>query len=325
MKKLIFLLLFTACITNANAQQDAQFSQYIFNGLYINPAYAGYKQDMYVHSFYRSQWTGLDGAPQTFSLAGDVAVHDSKVGLGVLITRDEIGAQDNTAFYGNYSYHIQMGDKETSKLALGLGLGFIQAGLNGSKLHATEAGDLNVPTTYQGALLPDARLGAMFTSERFFAGISVDNLLSNYVHTATGDKSLIIVVPKPHYYLTFGGLLNANGDTKYKPSIMFKDSPGSPTSVDFNNFVLFDDKIWIGGTYRTALNLYPKNNLQSGLQKSSALVAMAEFFVNENFRIGYAFDYSMSTIGSVGYGSHELSIGITFKSYHNYNYNRCYF
>src|SRR5476651_421432 len=131
MKKLLLFFSLLLCFMAANAQQDAQFSQYIFNGLYINPAYAGYKEDLYVNSFFRSQWTGLDGAPTTFSLSMDGAVNDGKVGLGLMIQHDAIGAQSNTAAYGNYAYRIQVGENEHSKLALGMGFGFIQTGING--------------------------------------------------------------------------------------------------------------------------------------------------------------------------------------------------
>src|SRR5471030_1983277 len=106
MKKLLLFFCLTLCFFVARAQQDAQFSQYIFNGLYINPAYAGYKEDLYVNSFFRSQWTGLDGAPTTLSVAMDGTINDGKVGLGLMIQHDQLGAQSNIAAYGNYAYRI---------------------------------------------------------------------------------------------------------------------------------------------------------------------------------------------------------------------------
>src|ERR1700755_710582 len=120
MKRILFLCALILSFITANAQQDAQFSQYIFNGLYINPAYAGYKSDFYVNSFYRSQWTGLEGAPQTVSIAADGAVANDKVGLGLLVQSDKIGAQSNTAAYANYAYRIQIGEDEDSRLAFGV-------------------------------------------------------------------------------------------------------------------------------------------------------------------------------------------------------------
>jgi len=309
----------------ANAQQDAQFSQYIFNGLYINPAYAGYKEDLYVNSFFRSQWTGLEGAPTTFSIAMDGAVKEGKVGLGFLLQRDQIGAQSNIAAYGNYSYRIQIGEQEHSKLALGLGFGFIQTGIDGTKLNPVDASDIYVPTTNQSVLLPDARVGVYYSNDNYFIGASVDNLIAQYVHTGL-TSALLIPVPKPHEYFTAGALFNIDYQMKFKPSILIKDAPGAPTSMDINAFVLMNERLWLGATYRTAVDIYNKPNLQQGLQKSSAMVGMAEFFVNENFRVGYAFDYSMNKLGSYGYGSHEISISIMLKQSPNVDRTRnCYF
>src|ERR1700761_680046 len=145
MKRLVIFLSLTLCFITAYAQQDAQFSQYIFNGLYINPAYAGYREDLYFNSFFRSQWTGLEGAPTTFSAAIDGTVKDGKVGLGLMVQHDEIGAQSNIAAYANYAYRLQIGEQAHSKLAFGLGFGFIQNGIDGTKLNAVQANDTSVP------------------------------------------------------------------------------------------------------------------------------------------------------------------------------------
>jgi type IX secretion system PorP/SprF family membrane protein len=313
MKKLILLFSLTMCFLAARAQQDAQFSQYIFNGLYINPAYAGYKEDLYMNSFYRSQWTGLDGAPTTYSIAADAAVKDGKVGLGIMIDHDQIGAQSTTAAYGNYSYRIQIGEAAHSKLALGLGVGFIQTGIDGTKLNPVQANDSYIPTGFQSVLLPDARIGIYYSNDNFFIGASVDNLIAQYMHPAE-TSALLIPVPKPHEYFTTGALFTLNDQTKFKPSILIKDTQGAPTSMDINAFVLLSEKLWLGGTYRTAIDIYNKPNLQSGLQKSAAMVAMAEFYVNPTFRIGYSFDYALNALGNYGYGSHEISLSIMLHS-----------
>src|SRR4051812_31858068 len=107
MKRFLWILFCLVSIV-AKAQQDAQYSQYIFNGLFINPAYAGYKHDLYLQSFYRSQWTGLDGAPRSFTVSADAAVNNNRVGLGVIIAQDKIGAQSTLSGYANYSYRLQV-------------------------------------------------------------------------------------------------------------------------------------------------------------------------------------------------------------------------
>jgi type IX secretion system PorP/SprF family membrane protein len=310
-KKLILLLGFTLCFIVAKAQQDALYGQYVFNGLYINPAYAGYKGDFNINAFYSSQWTGIDGAPQTQSIAGDGQLNNGRVGLGFMVQSDEIGAQSNIAAYANYSYRIRLGYNENSKLAFGLGFGFIQSGIDGSKLNAVQANDTYIPTGNVSLVLPDARVGILYTNENFFAGASVDNLLAQYVHTSN-PNALFIQIPKPNEYYYAGALFAINDETKFKPSVLIKDSPDFPTSIDFNAFILLGNKIWFGATYRAGVTIYNKPNL-SGVQNSNAMVATTEFSVSETFKIGYAFDYSVSKIGNYGYGSHELSLSIVFK------------
>jgi type IX secretion system PorP/SprF family membrane protein len=314
MKRLLVLFSFILYCAAANAQQDAQFSQYVFNGLYINPAYAGYKSDININSFYRSQWTGLDGSPTTISIAADGAIANDKVGLGLLLQRDAIGAQSSIALYSNYAYRIQIGQDEDSRLALGLGVGFIQSGVDGNKLNPVQSGDDYIPVGYHSFLSPDARVGVLYTNDHYFIGASADNLLPQFMSSLQNANALGVPIPKPHEYFTMGALFELNAQTKLKPSILIKDSPTVPTSMDVNLFLLLNEKIWLGTTYRTGIALYNKPNLQAGLPQSSAMVAVVEFFATENLRIGYAFDYSLNKLGSYGYGSHELSIGFLLKN-----------
>ncbi len=292
---------------NVKAQQDAQFSQYIFNGLYINPAAAGAKEDFYLHSFYRSQWTGVTGAPQSLSLAADGTINDEKVGLGFLLASDKIGAQNTIAAYGNYAYRLLLGERGNQRLSFGLGVGVVQSGIDGSKLNAVQSGDNVIPVGYQSTILPDARAGILFTSESFFAGFSADNLIAKYWNR---DKSVIVPVPQPHFYLTAGTLLFLNDDVMVKPSFLLKNANGNTTSLDLNAFLILGSRVWVGGTYRSNLKLMANSYYGSGFQNPSALVAQVEFFANNKFRVGYAFDYSLATYSGFGNGSHEISLGI---------------
>jgi type IX secretion system PorP/SprF family membrane protein len=327
MKRIITFVVLFFMLLHVKAQQDAQFSQYIFNGIYLNPAYSGYKQDLQLHSFCRSQWTGLEGAPLTYAVAGDMAILDGAVGLGLLVNHDQLGAQSSTSAYANAAYRIKFGRQEdASWLSFGVGFGILQSGLDGSKLNATQSGDMNVPTNFQSTSLPDARVGVLYTTDNFFVGASVDNILAQYMHPTANAQSLILIVPKPHKYFTAGALFSLNDDTKVKPSIMIKDAQGSPTSIDVNTFFLLNEKVWIGGSYRTGFDAF-KNNLQDGLRASSAVVGMVEFYLGPDFRIGYAYDYSLNKLGSYGYGSHEISLDIIFKSNKRDYYisRHCYF
>lgn len=297
------LLLVLICF-EVKAQQNAQYSQYIFNGLYINPASAGAKEDFYVHSFYRSQWTGVTGAPQSFSVAADGTINDEKVGLGILLAKDKLGAQSTLAAYANYAYRLQLG-VQGQHLSFGLGAGIVQSALDGSKLIGIQDGDNIIPVGTQSTILPDARAGVLYTSDTFFAGFSADNLVAKYMNR---DKSLLVPIPQPHFYLTAGTLFSLNDDTKIKPSFLLKNASGTATTLDVNAFLILGDRTWIGGTYRSSLNIFSKNS--TSLQGSNALVAQIEIFATRKLRIGYAFDYSLTAFSGFGNGSHEISLGI---------------
>lgn len=305
--KALLIIGFVVSSLSAKAQQNAQFSQYIFNGLYINPAAAGEKEDFYVHSFYRSQWTGVTGAPQSISLSADGTIKDEKVGLGILLASDKIGAQSTLAAYGNYAYRLRLGYQGNQHLSFGIGAGLIQSGIDGSKLNSVQDGDNLVPVGNQSIILPDARAGALFTTESFFAGFSADNLLAKYMNR---DKSVVVPIPNPHFYLTAGALFSLNDDVRIKPSFLLKNSSGTATSLDLNTFFILGDRTWIGGTYRTNLNVLSKTAAGGSFQNANAIVGQIEIFATSKLRIGYAFDYSLSSFSGFGNGSHELSLGI---------------
>lgn len=314
MKKTFILFLLTLFAFAVQAQQDAQYSQYMFNGIYINPAYAGYKEQLNMHSFYRNQWTGITGSPKSMSLAVDAIANDGNVGLALQVAADKLGAESSVSAYGNYAYRLRVGNSENSRLAFGLGVGVMQQRLDGDKLHARDAGDeMILKTGNESVFVPDARAGVFYSDDRYYAGFSADNLIAQYIINQK-NLSIYFQTPKTHFYLTAGMLLPINQDVQLKPSFLLKDDRGGPTSLDINTFVLFGNKIWIGGSYRTAVKLYNKSYLQNDLQKTNSVVGMIEFFATDNIRVGYAYDQTLSKLSGYSGGSHEISIGITLKA-----------
>jgi type IX secretion system PorP/SprF family membrane protein len=289
------------------AQQDAQFSQYMFNGIYINPAYAGYKEALNMHAYYRAQWTGIQGAPRTFSIALDGAANDNNVGWGVQLAGDKLGAQSSTSVYGNYAYRIRMNEDGTARLAFGLSVGFEQLAINGQLLTTIDP-ETGQPVGTQSTIVPDARAGVYYADQRFYAGFSIDNLVSSHV---SPEKFVYIPQPKPHYYLTAGMMVPINDQLQLKPSFLLKDDRAGPTSLDLNTFLLIDEKLWIGGSYRTGVSLYDKSYLQKSLINRDAAVAAVEFYPVPELRVGYAYDFSIGALQSYSQGSHEISIGYT--------------
>ena len=292
------------------AQQDVQFSQYMFNGIYINPAYAGYKEELYLHAYYRAQWTGIQGAPRSFSVAADNIANDGNVGWGIQAVADKLGAQSTQSVYASYAYRIRLNEDGTSRLAFGLSGGLLQLGINGSLLTTQDPED-DMPTGTQTIVVPDARAGIFYADDRFYAGFSVDNLVSSHI---SRSKYVYIAQPRPHYYLTAGLYIPINEQLALKPSFLLKDDRGGPTSLDLNAFLLIQDKLWIGAAYRGGIDLYNKEYLQKTLVRRNAIVTAIEVFPLPNLRIGYAYDISVGALESYSNGSHEISIGFTLPN-----------
>ncbi|TCC87867.1 PorP/SprF family type IX secretion system membrane protein [Pedobacter hiemivivus] len=312
MKKLMITIGICTASLLSVAQQDAQFSQYMFNGIYINPAYAGYKEQLNLHSFYRNQWTGVRGAPKTFSFAVDAIANDGNVGLALQVASDVVGAQNTLSAYANYAYRLRIGQSESSRLAFGVAAGIIQHGIDGAKLNPYDGNDPGIPVGTESVLTPDARAGVYYSDDRFYAGFSVDNLIAQYA-SSDDFREKGIRRPKMHYYLTAGMLFPLSEDILLKPSFLLKDDRGGPTSLDINSFVLLGNRIWIGASYRTGVSLYSKDYLQANLPKENALVGLVELFATDRLRIGYAYDHNLNKAGNFNNGSHEISIGFFFK------------
>lgn len=310
MKKILALtVLFLLAARATFAQQDAQYSQYMFNGIYINPAYAGYKEVLNIHSYYRAQWTGMEGAPRSFSVAVDGVTNDGNVGMGVQVSGDKLGAQSTQSVYASYAYRIRLNEEGTSRLSLGLSGGLVQAGIDGNLLNTLEP-ETHAPVGKQTSVVPDARAGIYYASERFFAGLSASNILASRMSKA---KFVNIPQPRMHFYLTGGMVLPVNENIYFRPSFLVKDDPGGPSSLDINAFLIFQDKIWVGGSYRSGVKLYEKPNLQLNIKSQNAAVAAVEIFPLPELRIGYAYDFAVGALQSYNNGSHEISVAFSLS------------
>ncbi len=307
---LILLVVVFGCVQFAEAQQDAQFSQYMFNGIYINPAYAGYREQLNVQGFFRTQWTGISGAPVTESASIDAIANDNKVGLAFLISNDALGAQRNLEFYGNYAYRLQLNDDESKRLAFGLGIGAVQLGINGAMLHPDDP-EVYQPTGFQSIIVADARAGVYYSDNRLYAGLSADNLVADFYKI---PASSFIPQQKPHIYLMAGMLVPLSEDVLLKPSFLLKDDMAGPTSLDLTTFIILKGAVWIGCSYRTDIKSINKPYLQQNLTQGNSLVAAVQLLAAKNFRIGYAYDMSVGALAGYSGGTHEISLGYFFDN-----------
>jgi len=273
------------------AQQELQVSQYMFNGLFLNPAYAGSHPYWGATLLHRSQWVGFDGAPRSNMLAIDGPLKAKNMGLGFQIINDNIGLMATNEVAANYSYAIQVNDNG-AKLAFGL-----RAGIRNEQFNAN--GLVNIPDPndplYQGNQsfwIPRFNFGMYYYSDRGYLGVSSHNLVSvDERRNLDKDAGL-----RRHYFINGGYVFDINDNVKFKPSFLGKYEASAPFQADLNAHFLFNDRFWLGASYRT----------------SSAVVAMVEFQINPNLRIGYAFDYTTTAIRTFQNGSHEIMIGYDF-------------
>lgn len=296
MKKLTLLFLGLVIGYTASAQQSLQYSQYMFNGLYINPAYAGYKEAVNMNAYYRSQWTGMPNGPQTMAFAVDGILNNEKVGLGLNIIHDKLGNERNLTMYANYAYRLQVSDDPNKKLAFGLGVGFLNSGFDNAKAAPGDPEAFALENTF----LPDARFGVFYSTLTFFAGVGADNLLSTAVFNAKNNPNSIS--PVMQYYFNVGGIIPLSNDILFKPSTLIKNatkSEGNALTADLNAAFIFSERFTIGASYRSGLN----DN------KRSSLIGLMEVVAASNFRLGYSFDYSLNSLHTYTGGTHEISIG----------------
>lgn len=311
MKKILLQILLGFCPLLLKAQQEITYSQYMFNNLLVNPAYAGYKEDINISLLNRNQWVGIKGAPNTQSIIADGAFFaNNNVGLGLTVFNDRIGIQGQTAIMANYAYRLPVGD--ASRLSFGLGVGAIQFSLNSDKAIVDDMTDPNF-IGVQNHISPDARLGIYFNNDHFYAGISANNLLANALNK-NNERTRFIILPPIHMFLTVGAIFNVNNDVKAKPSLMLRDDPNGYGNLDLNASFLFKDALWIGASYRTSVDMWKTTNTLSPTFQQNSLVGLVEVFVAKQFRVGYAYDYSLSDLNAYSSGSHEISLGFILGS-----------
>jgi len=310
-KKIIYILALILISICGYAQQNAQYNQYIFNELIINPAYAGTKGMLNANAIYSKQWTGFDGSPttQTLSIEGPVSIEKlmkgktEKISLGLHLINDRIGSQSQQGFFGSYAYKLLL--PGNFKLSMGLSLGASYFSLDGAELTTAYPDDPVVPKTMVRKLRLDSKTGVFLYSDRLYAGFSVSDLLAKAFH----KNEDLLITQVSHYYLTSGYIFDIIPKFKLKPSVLVKCVSKSPTNIDLSSYILYNDKFWLGASLRFGSKVFNKN-LENSLRERDALILMMEYNINEKYRIGYA--YTMTTTVLKNYAGHEIMLGYYF-------------
>ena len=296
MKRILTIVLFLSGLSGY-AQQDILVSQYMFNHLLLNPAYAGSKEYMMATLLYRKQWVDFKGAPETqvASLHGPLGL--TNFGWGVLLSHDKIAVTDRTDAYLNAAYHLKVGAK--MELSVGLRAGGGYYSYKNSDLKYWDTGDPAFAGDQVSKFLPNVGAGAYLYTEKFYAGLSVPTIISY-----DPSKSLSIdvnsgeVIPHQvrHYFGTVGVALPVHPDVVLRPSVLVKYVQNAPVEADFNLNVLLANTLWIGGSYRTG----------------DSFVALLELQLSKKLRLGYSYDFTFTDIKDYSSGSHEIMIGYDF-------------
>lgn len=294
MRRIIKSVFFLLIPFSLSGQQPPVSNQYILNPVTINPAYAGNRGALNIGAFYRRQWAGITGAPETMTLAIDAPLLDAKLGLGLIIMNDKIGVTKETHFTSYYSYKISLGD---GNLSFGLGAGLITTNTKWSDLIVIDPGDENYLVDSRVFVVPDFIFGTYYSYKNYFAGFSIPKLLG-YKFNFDKNKYTLKVNPGQYYYLfNTGYVFNLNAKTKFFPSTLVSFSPGEKLFFDINaNFSLYD-RFWVGASYRN----------------SRSVGTLLQFSLNNQFRVAYTYDFDTGRLGRYSNGTHEIMLRYEFR------------
>ena len=291
----LIALLCVICARPVSAQQSVQLTQYIFNSMSVNPAYAGYKEEWFAQLGLRSQWVGWEGAPKTgvVSIDGVVDPIHKRHGVGLQFMTDKLGAQAATSIYGNYALRLQVNDEDTRRISLGISGGITQYSLDGGLLDPSDPGDPVIPEGKISSWVPDVRLGVYYYSPKWYVGVSVQDMFSqsknkDFTLNETTTESLYRNISA---YLITGMLFELDRGLHLRPSVMIKDDFKGPTTMDLNAMFIFNNRLWLGAGYRTRMRVLNREYAKETPQKLSALNALAgiaQFYVTANLVSGEA-------------------------------------
>ncbi len=280
------------------SQQDAQYTQYMYNTVTINPAYAGSRDVLSVVGLHRSQWVGLEGAPRTQTLSIHSPISNGRVGLGGNVIKDEIGPTDETTLSLDFSYTIPT--SETGQLSFGLKATGHLLNVDFDRLNffGNRADDARFQTNIDNKFSPNVGVGLYYRTEKFYAGLSAPNLLEtrHFDETSVNSNSSnsFLAEERINIYLNSGYVFNLNNSLKFKPALLLKVVDGAPLQLDVSaNFLLYE-KLTLGAAYRW----------------DAAFSGLVGFNISDGLLIGFAYDRETTELGDTSFddGSYEILI-----------------
>lgn len=301
MKKIFLIVIAVIGALAVNAQQDAHYSFYMFNGLYLNPAYAGSHDVVNVMAIGRKQWTNIAGAPTSASISIHSPLGKSNSAMGLIYTFDKLGSVQSNGFQLSYAYRLPLGKKKNTRLSFGL-----QAGINNyqnrlADLATNPGGATGIDPTFQvneNLWIPNVGVGVFLYGKKYYVGASIPHLLNFSLKDKfqyAGDKASYARMYR-HYLLTAGYVFNLGKKVKFRPSFLMKYVHNAPIDFDITAAFMFIDRIWIGASHRVG----------------DSYDFFGDFYITPQFHIGYAYDLTVSGLTKYAGGTHEVMLGYNF-------------
>ena len=290
----------TLVAASSYAQQDSQFTNYMYNTININPAYAGSRGVLSIFGLHRNQWVGLDGSPLTNTLSINSPINNSNFGIGLSVVNDRIGPSDENSFSLDISYSVKT--SETYKLSFGVKATANLLNIDFTKLNIYNPGDALSQYNVDNKFSPNVGAGVYLHSNKTYLGLSVPNFLETS-HFVKGESSFTansVASERMHFYLIGGHVFDLFGNVKFKPAVLTKMVQGAPLQVDLSANFLFNDKFSLGAAYRW----------------DAAASLLAGFQVSDSWFIGYGYDMEVTKLANYNSGSHEFFLRYElFKNY----------
>lgn len=275
------------------AQHTPITTQYLFNGLLINPAYAGSRDALTANLTWRKQWAGFDGAPETQVFSVHSPLPGKKLAVGLLVTNDGIGISKQTGVMSNFAYRVKLG---SGKLSFGVGAGFKTGRYQWTAVRTTEEGDVQFAADGPATTRADLSGGIYWYSKQYFLGFSLPTLPHTIAIADSSRNNAATGTLFAQPMLTGGLVLKTGTDFKIKPSFLLRRSGAGPVSGDLSLNVIYQDRFWLGASWR----------------KADAVCLMLEVLPTPQFRIGYSYDLGLSSLSAYQQGSHEVMLQYEF-------------
>ena len=301
MKKRFLIFIVTLVAASSYGQQDSQFTNYMYNTVNINPAYAGSRGALSIFGLHRNQWVGLDGAPVTNTFSINTPINNSNFGLGISIVNDRIGPSDENSISADVSYTIAV--SENYKLSFGVKGTANLLNVDFTKLNIYNPGDVLAQYNVENKFSPNVGAGIYFHSDKTYFGLSVPNFLEtkHFDKDQLGFSANSVASERMHYYFIAGHVFELSGSVKLKPALLTKVVQGAPLQIDLSANFLFNDRFTLGAAYRW----------------DAAASLLAGFQVSDSWFIGYGYDLEVTKLANYNSGSHEFFL--RYELFKNYN------